>query len=238
MILSIPLPEKGKPLIKVGQQVDFTTPLFEEKLQKETRIYISQKIEVQPSKIFHHLKHLVGDAVKKGDILAEKKGLFSHKSYKSEFDGILKEVNHTDGSILIEIVTDDDVVTKAYFKGEVAELHKDEVRLKVNHAKEYEVKEAEQVFGGKVFYLPNEHVTIEEESVDNHVVVAESLSGYTQMKLEALGARGFVTLRNMEDHTDLPHAHLKQIADFEEAAKHKMPYCFILKKSSRIVFYS
>lgn len=238
MILSIPIPEKGKPLIKVGQQVGFDTPLFEEKVQKETRIFISQKIDVQPSKIFHHLKHLVGEKVKKGDVIAEKKGLFSQKSYRSEFDGILKEVNHTDGSILIEIMTNDDVITKAYFKGEVAELSKSEVHLKVDHAKEYELKEAVVPFGGEVFYVHHEKDAMEEVMVDGKVVVAEQISGYNQMKMEALGAKGFVTLRAMGETTDVPRVLFKQISDFEAALKQKLPYCFIHTNNSRIVFYS
>lgn len=238
MILSIPIPERGKPLIKAGQQVGFETPLFEEKVRKETRIAISQKIEVQPSKIFHHLKHLVGDTIKKGDLIAEKKSLFSSKSYKSEFDGILKEVNHTDGTILIEVDTSDDVVIKAYFQGEVAELGKGEVQLKVNHAKEYELKEAIDVFGGKACFLKSEDEIIEEEMIEGHVVIAESISGYAQMKLEALGAAGFATLRTLSEQTDVPHVLFKQIDDFHDAVKHKMPYCFVHGKNSRIVFYS
>lgn len=238
MILSIPLPEKGKPLIKVGQKVDFETPLFQEKVRQETRIAISSKIEVQPSKIFHHLKHLVGDAIKKGDVIAEKKSLFSKKAYKSEFDGILKEVNHTDGTILIEVDTTDDVTVKAFFQGEVAELEKTEVRLKVSHAKEYELKEAINVFGGPVFYMESEEALIEEEMVAGKIIVAESVSAYFQIKLEALGAKGFATLRTLTEDTDTPRVLFKQIEDFQHAVKQKLPYCFVHNKNSKIVFYS
>lgn len=236
MILSIPIPEKGKLLIKVGQSVDFNTSLYEEQIAHEVKIIISDKIHVPSQKIFQYLKKVVGETVQKGEILAEKKSLLSATRYKSEWEGILKEINHIDGSILIEVATSNAFVKKAFFSGEIAKIEKGEVQLKVNKMRECEGKEITNLFGGKVFYLRKD-VEINEESIQTAIVVAESISGYTQIKMEALGARGFITLRSLSEETDIPQVLFKTIKDYEENIKNPFPYCIVYPLGSKIVFY-
>ncbi len=239
MVLTIPLPEKGKPLIKVGQKVDFATPLYEEKAMREVKVYISQKIDVSPKKIFQYVKKLVGDTVDQGEILAEKKAFMSGKSYKSEVSGILKEINHVDGSVLIDVATSESTVSNSFFKGEVTSLTPQEIHLKVEKSKEYETKEQSGTsFGGPVFYMKHETDAYSEEEIAGRVVVSQAVSSYTQMKMEALGAAGFVTLHHISESTEAPRAVFKQIKDFEEASKHKLSYCYVNGKTSKIVFYS
>lgn len=237
MILTIPLPERGKPLVKVGQRVDFNTPLFEEQIHKEVKVYISQKIGVSPKKIFHHLKKLVGDTIQAGDLLAEHKSFMSGRHYKSEYTGILKEINHVDGSILIEVSGEDRTMRKAFFSGEVAKVEEGSLQIKVTSANEYEIKNAKDTYGGKTLYVKKESDSLDEESVAGCVVIANSLSGYHQTKMEALGAAGFATLHVLSEITGTPAVLFKQIKDFEEAVKRQLPYCFIDVKTSRIVFY-
>ncbi|MFA5136772.1 MAG: hypothetical protein WC489_05255 [Patescibacteria group bacterium] len=239
MILVIPLVEKGKSLVKQGQHVDFDTSLYEEKIQKDVKILISQKIDVSPTKIFHHLKKLVGETVAQGEILAEKKSFMAGASYKSEYTGILKEIDHTDGSVLIEVATEDTHVKKAFFKGEVVKIDKEGLHIKVNKAKEYELKDTRGgFFGGKALYLKDGYENLYEETASGTVIITEKISPYTQVKAEALGVHGFVTLRTVEETSDLPSAVFKQIKQYEEAIKNKLPYCFINAVHSTIVFYS
>lgn len=237
MILTIPLPERGKPLIKVGQRVDFSTPLFEEKIHKEVKVYISQKIGVSPKKIFHHLKKLVGDTIQTGDLLAENKSFMSGRHYKSEYTGILKEINHIDGSILIEVSSEDRAVRKAFFTGEAVKVEEGLLHIKVASANEYEIKNAKDTYGGKSLYVKKESDSFDEESVAGNVVIANSISEYHQTKMEALGAAGFATLHVLKEITGIPAVLFKQIKDFEDAVKHHLPYCFIDGKTSKIVFY-
>lgn len=237
MILTIPLPERGKPLIKVGQRIDFNTSLFEEKIHKEVKVYISQKIGVSPKKIFHHLKKLVGDTIQTGDLLAENKSFMAGSRYMSEHTGILKEINHIDGSILIEVSSTDRAVRKAFFTGEAVKIEDGSVQIKVASANEYEIKNAKDTYGGQALYVKNENDSYDEESVLGHVVVANTISGYHQTKMEALGAAGFATLHVLNEITSTPAVLFKQIKDFESAVKHHLPYCFIDGKTSKIVFY-
>jgi hypothetical protein len=238
MIFTIPLPERGKPLVKVGQHVDFNTPLYDEKIQKEVKVCISQKIGVAPQKIFHHLKKLVGETVQTGDLLAENKSFASGKRrYMSEHAGTLKEINHIDGSVLIEVAADDHAVGKAFFSGDVVKIEDGSLQIKVTSANEYEVKNAGVSFGGKTLYIKGENDAIDEDRAAGKVIIAGSVSGYHQAKMEALGAAGFATLHSLSEATTAPAILFKQIKDFEEATKHKLPYCFIDGKTSKIIFY-
>jgi len=236
MIVSIPVPEKGKLLVKVGQSVDFNTPFYEDQVAHEVKIIISDKIHAPSKKIFQYLKKVVGETVQKGETLAEKKSLLNTTRYKSEWEGILKEINHTDGSILIEVATSKSFIKKAFFSGEIAKIEKGTVHLKVNKMKEYEGKESEVFFGGRVFYMRKD-AEINEESIDGAVVVTELINGYTQIKMEALGAAGFVTLRSLGEKTGTSHVLFKTIKDYEESMKYSLPYCIVYPLGSKIVFY-
>ena len=238
MILTIPLPEQGKPLIKVGQRVDFNTPLYEEKIHKEVKVYISQKIGVSPKKIFQHLKKLVGDTIQTGDLLAENKSFMAGRQYTSEHTGILKEINHMDGTILIEVIGDDHAVKRAFFTGEIVRIEDGSLQIKVAVANEYEIKNAKDTFGGKTLFIKKENNIYDEDRVSGNVVVADTISEYNQTKIEALGASGFATLHVLSESTSTPAVLFKQIKDFEDAVKHNLPYCFIDGKTSKIIFYT
>ena len=238
MILTIPLPEQGKPLIKVGQRVDFNTPLYEEKIHKEVKVYISQKIGVSPKKIFQHLKKLVGDTIQTGDLLAENKSFMAGRQYTSEHTGILKEINHMDGTILIEVIGDDHAVKRAFFTGEIVRIEDGSLQIKVAVANEYEIKNAKDTFGGKTLFIKKENNIYDEDRVSGNVVVADTISEYNQTKIEALGASGFATLHVLSESTSTPAVLFKQIKDFEDAVKHHLPYCFIDGKTSKIIFYT
>src|SRR3989338_4453104 len=238
MILTIPLPEQGKPLIKVGQRVDLNTPLYEEKIHNEVKVYIRKKIGVSPKKIFQHLKKLVGDTIQTGDLLAENKSFMAGRQYTSEHTGILKEINHMDGTILIEVIGDDHAVKRAFFTGEIVRIEDGSLQIKVAVANEYEIKNAKDTFGGKTLFIKKENNIYDEDRVSGNVVVADTISEYNQTKIEALGASGFATLHVLSESTSTPAVLFKQIKDFEDAVKHHLPYCFIDGKTSKIVFYS
>ncbi len=236
MILSIPFSQKGKLLIKPGQKVDFNTSLLKENKRNEIKIQIARKLHIHPSKIFQSLKKVVGDQVVKGELIAEKKSFFSGKKYKSEYDGIIKEVDHVEGLLVLEIDSSEENERKSFFKGRVEEVNKDEIKLVVEKVKEFEGVNASSFFGGEVFYLKNEY-EICEDQVDGKIVVCESLSGINQIKIEALGAIGFVTQFKLHSTIDTPSVQIKEIDSWKEIFHRHLPYCFVDKRKNKVVFY-
>ena len=113
MIITITLPEADEVLVKPGQKVDFETPILKRHSKKDIKVPLAQLLKIKSKDIFSHLKKFVGEEVTKNDLIAEVKGMLSTKRYFSEYEGVLKEINHGDGSITIAVKSDqDDIVIK------------------------------------------------------------------------------------------------------------------------------
>lgn len=235
MTLPISISEKDKLLIKAGQKVDFNTPLFEQVPRRDVHIIISDKIKVPSMKIFQYIKKVVGETIQKGEVLAEKKSLLSVTRYKSEWEGVLKEINHTDGSVVIETASVNTQVKNAFFCGVVGKIEKNIVYLEIEKMKEYEAKEISSSFGGPIFILTKGDLN--EEMIQGRVIVAESVGEYAQIKIEALGCAGFITLKKLSEATVCPKVLFSKIKDYEDSMSHPLPYCFIDRATSKIIFY-
>lgn len=139
MIIHLTIPDNTQCLLKIGQNIDPGTPFYKTKVTGDSVISISQKLHVPPAKIFKFLSKFVGDEVKKGEVLARKKGLFAENKIKVEDDGIIKEINHNDGTLIITIKKNEKIV-KTYFSGEVVDIKKNHLNLKVKDGKGYILK--------------------------------------------------------------------------------------------------
>lgn len=244
MILSIVVPINGELLIKTGDIVDFSTPLVNNHIKKEIKIPLARSLHINPKKIFTVLSKFVGEKIKKGDTIASHKGFLSKNKYVSEHDGTLKEVNHNDGTITLEIDSDETTMLKAYFKGEIIEIDQKTdkenttIQFKVNNAKQFEMKDTKDFFGGPMYYNKSKNLQIiTEEEVNGYIVCTQTLLPYEQTKLETLGASGFVILHSLPETASVPHAKVREIPDWEELHTLKLPYCTIDCKQSRMYVY-
>ncbi len=238
MEISIVVSYSGELMIKAGDVVDFNTTLVRRKVQEPVKLPVATSLGIEPGKIFLHLTRVVGDRIGKGDAIASRKGLFSTKSYRSEFTGVIREIDHTDGTIVIDVDSARDENIRCYFKGEITSVKKNVVTLKVKNSKDFPLKFAEEDFGGQMLNVKNEAgaADLNEDQIKDKVVVIERLTEYEQRKIEALGATGFVSLHMLSD-TIAPTATTKTIADWKDIAKSDLPYCIIDKKTSTIYLY-
>ncbi len=229
MTLSFTIATDADLLVKIGQKVNFNDPLTKKKSSEEVTIPLSSLLGLRPNAIFKSLKHFVGEIIHKGDLIAQNKGLLSTKNYFSETDGIIKEVNHQDGSLIIEKISPEESMS-CFFKGEIVDVKGKTITLKVGKYAEYLLKQASEDFGGEVGIMTN-------EEVEGKVLLAERIQPYETVKLETLGIMGFVTLYASSQQTEVPNAVIKQIADWEKIKTHEFPYCIISKERSTIYFY-
>jgi len=233
MVINLDIPDGVKCLLKENQDVDFATLLFERRTESLKTINVAKRLNIEASKIFHHLKKLVGEEVKKGEALAVKKGLFSTLSVESDVDGVIKEINHNSGEVIMTTTGHDKKIQKSYFAGRVKKIENHKIRLEVKDADEFPLKAASADFGGPTYYLKNDL----SDEVGNKVVVAKELSPFLQTKAEALGVIGLVTLNKLEEAPDINFAQIKNIADVEKIQKLSFSYCLIDKKNSKIILY-
>jgi len=240
MLITIPFnPQSYEPLVKEGQEVDFQTPLFKKKLEEEVILPLASKIKISPKNIYLHLRKVIGDQIEKGELLAEKKTFLSQTEYRSEYNGVIKEIDHKEGYLLIGVISDKEQTVTSYFKGEVTEVKEKELHIKLKSGQEFALSEASANFGGEVIVLDEAQIiAINEKTAGLKIVIAKKLASYDLSKLEALGIDGFVTVDSAVGDRSIPYAKLSKAEDFEKISKLKFQYCIIDKKKSIIYFYS
>jgi hypothetical protein len=236
MLISIPISHLDRCLLKEDQMVDFNTPFLEKKIEQEINISIAKKLDVSPQKIFHYLKKFVGESIEKNEIIAVNKGLFATKKIVSKYAGLIKEINHSDGSITILNRTEIENTINAFFKGKVNKIKKNEVVIEVDKGEEFPAKNITHDFGGKTFYSEKNSDFLS-ENIFNSVIVCETITAYLKAKAEALGCQGFLSLSKLSEEFGMTHAQFKNINDFKKILKTKLPYCTIVSISSMIYFY-
>jgi hypothetical protein len=233
MILDISIDPEKKLAVKVGDQVGFTTPLYKSKEKAEERIEVAELLSIHPKKIFHHLKKNVGDSVANGDLLAEKKSFFSDKKVTSHIEGVITEVDHIEGIILIE--TQKETQSElCWFAGHIVEASKKQIQVKIGKHAEYTAKYVEKDFGG-IMWLLSEPAS---GSPEHPVGIAEKATEYEVAKLEALGGHGLITTYKYEGSTSLPKAEFKLKESYKEIATKQFSYCFAQALHSKIILYS
>lgn len=237
MQIRISYPLSQNCLLKQGQKVDFNTPYLEKKVFFEVEIPVAKKLEISGDHIFRYLKKFIGENISKGEVLACKKGIFRDRKIISDYDGIVKEINHEKGCIIISAKEEKTDTIKAYFKGEVLEIKKGEVLLKVKKGKEFPLKSSKSNFGGEVFYLEEKDFYLVSDQLLNKILVSRQISSYLQIKLETLGITGFVLLKQLPERSQLNFAQLKNIDDIKKIRELNLPYCLVNKENGTIFFY-
>lgn len=227
-------------LIKPDQTVDFKTSLAKAAQSKTYRIHVSRFLGTDPKDIFLHLQKVVGESVAKNEVLAEKKTTFGKKQYQSEWSGIVREINHQEGVVLIESSTEIDDVRLAYFKGRVTDVTDDlTVTLEVARSVSFPLKSAGCGFGGEVKHAPDESQLsgYTTDDVRGKVIIVDSIKPIDAIRLEVLDEAGTVILN--QTSPDMPRniARVLNISDWHKIQKIDLPYCIVDAKQATIHFY-
>jgi len=233
MVLDIPIDPEKKLAIKVGEKVDFNTPLYKSKEKSEERIEVASLLSIHPKKIFTHLKKNVGDSLIIGELLAEKKSFFSDKKVTSHIEGVITEIDHIEGIVLIE--TQKETHSEhCWFAGHVIDVSKKQIQIKIGKHKTLEAKYVEKDFGGMIWLLSEQLLS----GPDHPVGVVEKATEYEVAKLEALGGRGLITSLKFEGSTTLPKAEFKLKDSYKETSSKEFSCCFAQVQHSTIILYS
>ncbi len=236
MLITIPISVSDHCLLKEDQMVDFETPFLQKKVEEEVNVSIAKNLNVSPEKIFHYLKKFVGESIEKDEIIAINKGMFTTKKIISKYSGLIKEINHFNGSITILSKTEVENTVNSFFKGKVVKIKKNELSVEVGKGEQFPAKNISQNFGGKTFYV-DKNLNFYTENVFNSIVVCEDITSYYRSKAEALGCKGFLSLSKLSDDLETPFAQFKNINDYKKIIKTKFTYCTVVSSSSTIYFY-
>ncbi|MCA9371904.1 hypothetical protein KC726_03320 [Candidatus Woesebacteria bacterium] len=225
-------------LVESGQKVDQKTPFYKAKGTKTVTIPLAELLHFEPTKIFHALKKLVGDTVKKGDLLAEHKKTLSTRQYFSEFDGTILEIDHVGGGIKLEIVDDNENIVYCFFNGEIDTVHDDHVELKVQRAERFSAKQLNNQTGGAVFYLEDPTTLDEEYIADRLIVLKNEIDPMTQAKIEALGAKGYITGAPYDFKTTIQTIVIPEEKDMSRIQETKHSHMLVNPDEDVVYFYT
>lgn len=194
---------------------------------------MAELLSIHPKKIFHHLKKNVGDTIIIGDLLAEKKSFFSDKKITSHIGGIITEIDHIEGIVLIE--TQKETHSEhCWFAGHVVDVSKKSVQVKIGKHVVVEAKYVEADFGGSIWVFSDQS----KPSPQHPVGITERATEYDVAKLEALGGKGLITSYKFEGVTSLPKAEFKLKDSFEKVQSSEFSCCFAQAHHSTIILYS
>ena len=195
MKVKITLPKKAELVLKPPQTVNFNQTILKISKEKIITINISQELGTTPEKIYNYLKKLIGEKVKKGEILAEKKGLILKKIIKSPHSGEIIEINHLKGTLSIKTDLTDKTFEFKEIKGKILEKQDDELVIDLKEPLKITLKKTNLAYltGGE-FQTIQKDAKITQEQIKDKIVFLEEKSYYLENKLTALKAKCLITL--------------------------------------------
>ncbi len=238
MIITLTLPKNAHLKAKKGEIINFGDPLYEIETCQEIIINIVDKLGIKPENIFRYVVKIIGEQVKKGELLAKKKELIRTKKIYSDYNGLIREINHQTGEVLLAVDINDQKIIRSNFKGVIDDIRKNQLKIKIENGKEFELKDINQNGGGEVFYFKEESFffSISEEQIENKIIVVENLKAHIEAKCEALDCSGFLFLGGNLP-TNLPAAKIKNIDDYQQIVKLEKKYTFFSKEDKMGIVY-
>jgi len=237
MIVPVKIPSYTEILVKVGQRVDFTTPLLRRSTKKKAIIPIAEMMGFPSEEIFHHIKKTIGEQISKGDLLAEQKNVFSSKKYLSQIDGLLSEIDHTAGTLIIEQSSNGSEEIACFFSGEIEGVYDGYLDLKVHHAHKVDLSHPVSYFGSRIYYAPDSGTSFQEEDIEGKCILIQDLNPMHSTKIEALGGQGLISKKKIALKSSLVQIIPQQEADFDMLLKKRFPFLIAGPEDCTLYFY-
>lgn len=238
MPFTIKIPEQVLQLpkkIKPGEELDWGEKNIKEKTEEEIVINVAEELAIAPHDIFKYLKVSLGEKVKAGELLAQKKTLFSSNSIVAPVAAEVRALDHIQGSITL--VAESVVEVPFVFTGHFVKKDGDNYVFSVAEGVEYELNfSVAQTIGGKCVYIDKQE-QIGSENCEGNIVVLELDSGIAAAKVAAMNPQAIVTYKSSYYNSEVVQFYLKHKSDWRELLKKKLPLMLYLQNSKNIFFY-
>ena len=242
MRVQIQLPEHGRILVASGDLLDFSTPIFSSKTETQVVVQITSRLRIRPEKIFSVLQKSIGDSVKEHEVIAQKKGWLGSDKILIESSGVIKEICHEDGTVVISGESADLYTQQGGIKGEVVSVDAEGVTVLLKDARKFDLLPVSDVkstyWGGSCYYLDTSPYNLTIEQISGKVNVVHEATPYILTKCDALGGVGVVTGQTMPKHATFPCVQLQNSSDFEKIIELKKKNCTVDVHNHIIYFYN
>ena len=238
MKVEIHLPKSAKISFHLPKRVRFDETIFKIAKKKKEVLNIAKELKIEPEKIYNYLKKLIGERVEKGEILAEKKTLFSKKTFQSPFSGRVVEINHFSGTLTLETQEAESFEEFKGLQGEIVEKKGNKLVVDLKDLIALKVKKTNlpNLLAGRLSKIEKEK-NFEKTDVENQIVLIEKTSDYIENKLLALKTKAIITLYPPKNK-NLKFAQLSKVSDFSLAFENKKNFALIDPIQNMLYIYN
>lgn len=228
-------------LINRGDRVDFQTPLSKRFEATYEYMQVAKDLGISPESIFMHLIKVVGENIKRGDSIAEKKTFLGKKSVHSDFEGTVHEVNHQEGIVTIQTLQETGSILHSFFMGEIEGVDGTQISLKVKSSQSFDLEFAGCDFGGELLIASSAKnlSQLTTDDVSQKVIVIKEISNADAVRLDVLDEAGLILpAENKQEYDSLKnYAKLKNKKDWDSVVTSKMPYALVDSTNNKLYLY-
>lgn len=228
-------------LVKEGAKINLLTSLAQISIPSSypQTIPLAKIVGFNPSQIFKYIKKGVGAVIKKGEVIAQNKSLFSSKTYIADADGMITHIDHVTGEIVYEQVLSDASASAimSMAEGTIASIKPTKLIVKVSKTLEAELNQAvtDRLGGRVILPISGSMMVLKQEDIASNIVVADSLDDYSISKCEALQALAFVTPTEITSH--ITTYTLKDPQTYADIVDFAPTYVYANPSETRLIFY-
>ncbi len=243
MEISFTLPQHIVLLQDTSSDVSIGDNLYKIKNRKQIKVDVASSLHIDPSDIFCHLVKVIGDSVDEGAVIAEKKGVLRKNQVKSPIKGIIENIDHSTGELIItHASTKSSQVKKSFFHGKIVSYDETESILKVHIKGKGNIYEADTISldsGGEAFYLKDEklYYSTAGDDINGKIIVIDEIKPYMETKFDTLDAGGIVHAKGAS-LLSIPSASLKNPDDITTIFKEELAFVCSSSLDKKIIFYS
>lgn len=206
-IINLPISPLASVLVKVGDRFSPKTTIVKyDKNHGVETIHLAKFLNVAEGKIAKYIKKTGGEEVAAGEVLAEKKGIFSKSLVRSPLTGKVVAIDYTKGIIsLLKYDKEKKEDLVSVVSGKVVAVSKSGVEIEIDSPLfKAEKGEGKEVVGD-LSYLAKDMVSILDvhDEVKDRVILCQSAHAATLVKFQVLGVKGVVMLK-IKGRVDLP----------------------------------
>jgi hypothetical protein len=240
MALTIVIPEtifsKGIKF-KENEIIDWSQKSLKEQTEAEVVVEVADTLGIEAKAIFKHLKADLGEFLKEGQVLAEKKGLFGGQKVLAPKDAEVRGINHEDGTVTLAVneTTDVPFGLKAKF---VKKEKGGNLLFEAARGVEIPVQTSlDTNFGGQCSYISSSgDVTI--DNCERKIIVSEGIDLMDQAKMAALGPMAVVSYEASYHDLAVPLLLLEDKSDWQSLFAKKYHFCLYLQGGKTVYFYN
>lgn len=188
-----------KLMVAAGDKISPKIPIAVKQKEFEDKdIHIARLLHINPSNLPKYLKKKIGEEIKSGDVIAEKKGFFSSSRVKSPIEGHIKEIDLKKGTLTIAQKAGSDIAGKERIEvpvhGRVVKATEKSIELEIEGHIYKGEKGAGEESVGKLYFFSKEKIGFFDidADVEECIIMTYAIPEDIIVKLDVLGVRGLI----------------------------------------------